>query len=281
MEAASSTAPALQTTHADDNISKITSTTSTTSTTTSTTSTTPIPKVSVGRVRYSASISAKTDSSKHEAFIERADSMPSSSTVSKKANRQKLKMNFATPSVKSSKDYIVTISQDDDQIVKPTAAISLTEKQQRPLPKKFTEALAPNPFNENDVRLTHYFKFGSIFTDFRCKSNTEMLVKTVRSTKEFGDVANLFNASHISLCRQGKKAFAMSYPFVPGHEAHFHFWDMLREHEVHFIYDLTSVESEENIRYYREQDKESTDLVLEQRTLDDDKQELTLDAAVF
>ena len=124
----------------------------------------------------------------------------------------------------------------------------ITSKTHKPLPKKFTEALVPATSKEKPM--TNEFKFGQAFQP-QTQAFTENLVTTRLGRQHFDSSVHLFNANHIVLS-SGKKVIAMAYPMLLEDEGRFHFWNMLTEHHVSNIIDLTEREYGENVRYYKD-----------------------------
>ena len=123
-----------------------------------------------------------------------------------------------------------------------------TTKTHKPLPLKFTTALVPATSEEKPM--TNEFKFGQAFPP-QAQAFTENLVTTQLGREHFDSSVHLFNANHIVLS-SGEKVIAMAYPMLLEDEGRFHFWNMLKEHHVSNIIDLTEREYQENVRYYKD-----------------------------
>ena len=130
----------------------------------------------------------------------------------------------------------------------PAKGGPIVTKAHKALPQKFTKALVPATSEEKPM--TNEFKFGHIFAP-QAQAFIENLVTTQLGRLDFESSVHLFNANHIVLS-SGEKVIAMAYPMLCEDEGRFHFWNMLQEHGVSNIIDLTEREYQQNVRYYNE-----------------------------
>ena len=125
-----------------------------------------------------------------------------------------------------------------------------TAKSNKPLPKKFTDALVRIKVGARPM--TKDFKFGQ-FSQPQASIYTENLVTTKLGTLEFGTDVYLFNASKIALSDENT-VIAMAYPQLTDTKSQYYFYNMLREHNVLFILDLNDQEFAIDGQYYKEND---------------------------
>ncbi|RYV03326.1 hypothetical protein SOPP22_04970 [Shewanella sp. OPT22] len=195
-----------------------------------------------------------------------------------RANQMKLTLSFSKSTSLNGACQKESAPANSSTTQKVTPSTPSAQKT-RVFPEAFLSSLKPYRINDENSDYVSGFKFCMTGNDDHILASRATLVKTIKGAHE-AEERPLFDANSITVKQEEGEstsvcAVAMSYPHSHDINGQYHFWDMIAEKKIQFIYDLTSAEKPSQFQYYKNTDEKGK-LSVRASELDNSRQSLTV-----